>query len=406
MLAGNTLEWFEFVAFGFFAGLFAKLFFPADDAAASILGAFAAFGVTFFVRPLGALYVGHFADRRGRKAGLLLTLSLMALGSAMIAFAPTYSTAGILATLLVVGSRLVQGFSVGGEFGSSTAYLAEIDPQRRGFFGSLQFASQSLTAVMANIIGVALSTSLTDHQLSEWGWRVPFIIGLLLTPIIFYLRSHLNETHRPTIASGDIADTARLLAEKKWHLVASGGAVVYATGATYTLLFLPTYATLHLNLKLIDAFIAGTLTALLQVAIVPIAGTLSDRYGRQRLMLIPLILSILSAYPMFFWLSHSPTFERLLLVQVATGVLLGAYAGVLPSFMSDLFPQRIRVSGLSVSYALTVAIFGGLGPFVNSSVIRLTGDTAAPAYYMTLAAVISLVSIAITRQRGLTKASD
>jgi len=191
---GNALEWFDFIIYGFFAVVMAKLFFPTGDETVSLMVALAAFGVPFFMRPLGAIVIGNYADRHGRKAAFTLTILLMMVGTAIIAMAPTYATAGLLAPLLIVLARLIQGFSAGGEFGSATAFLAEQDPKRRGFFASWQFASQGLTTVLATSIGVTLTSTLTTAQIESWGWRVPFIIGLLIGPVAWYIRRHVDET--------------------------------------------------------------------------------------------------------------------------------------------------------------------------------------------------------------------
>src|ERR1700681_4246637 len=191
---GNALEWFDFVVYGFLAVTMAKVFFPTGNETVSLLLALGTFGVTFFMRPLGAIVLGSYADRHGRKAALTLTIALMMAGTAIIAMAPTYSSIGLLAPILVVGARMVQGFSAGGEFGSATAFLAEQNPQRRGFFASWQFASQGLTTILATAFGAVMASTLSADQIETWGWRMPFIFGLLIGPVAYYMRRHVDET--------------------------------------------------------------------------------------------------------------------------------------------------------------------------------------------------------------------
>src|SRR5262245_30209012 len=191
---GNALEWFDFAVYGFFAVTMARLFFPAANETVSVLVAVVTFGVTFVLRPLGAVVIGTFADRHGRKSAFMLTITLMMTGTAIIALAPTYSSIGILAPILIVVARMIQGFSAGGEFGSATAFLAEQNPQRRGFFASWQFASQGLTTILATAFGATLAGTLTTEQMESWGWRIPFLFGLMIGPVAYYIRRHVDET--------------------------------------------------------------------------------------------------------------------------------------------------------------------------------------------------------------------
>ena len=397
---GNALEWFDFVVYGFFAVTMARLFFPTGDETVSLLLALATFGVTFFMRPFGAIVIGSYADRFGRKSAFTLTIVLMMVGTAIIAVAPTYSSIGLLAPLLIVVARMVQGFSAGGEFGSATAFLAEQNPERRGFYASWQFASQGFTTILATGFGVTLAGSLTTAQMDSWGWRVPFIFGLLIGPVAYYIRRHVDETMEFRTAQISKAPLREALSDSKKRLLISFGTVILCTVGMYTILFMPTYAARQLGLPATAGFLASLLTGVIQVLLIPVVGAMSDRYGRLPIAFASAAAMLLTIYPMFAWLAAVPTLQTLLIVQAIMGVLLSGYMGGLPALMSELFPTRMRTTGLSISYAFGVAIFGGFAPFINAWLINVSGSKLAPSFYLMLAAVISLVALTAARRSG------
>jgi MHS family proline/betaine transporter-like MFS transporter len=397
---GNALEWFDFAVYGFFAVTMARLFFPAANETVSILVALATFGVTFVLRPLGAIVIGTFADRHGRKSAFMLTIVLMMTGTAIIALAPTYSSIGILAPILIVVARMIQGFSAGGEFGSATAFLAEQNPQRRGFFASWQFASQGLTTILATAFGATLASTLTTAQMDAWGWRIPFIFGLMIGPVAYYIRRHVDETIEFQSTPASKTPLREAFSDVKLRMLISLGAVVLVTVATYTTLFMPTYATRQLGLPPYSGFLAGLLTGSIQLVLIPIVGALSDRIGRLPIAFVSAVAILLSIYPMFAWLTATPSIQTLLIVQAIVGVLTAGYMGGLPALMSELFPTRVRTTGLSISYSFGVAIFGGFAPFIIAWLIEITGSKLAPSFYLMLAAVISLVALGAARRLG------
>jgi MHS family proline/betaine transporter-like MFS transporter len=397
---GNALEWFDFAVYGFFAVTMARLFFPAANETVSILVALATFGVTFVLRPLGAIVIGTFADRHGRKSAFMLTIVLMMTGTAIIALAPTYSSIGILAPILIVVARMIQGFSAGGEFGSATAFLAEQNPQRRGFFASWQFASQGLTTILATAFGATLASTLTTAQMDAWGWRIPFLFGLMIGPVAYYIRRHVDETIEFQSTPASKTPLREAFSDVKLRMLISLGAVVLVTVATYTTLFMPTYATRQLGLPPYSGFLAGLLTGSIQLVLIPIVGALSDRIGRLPIAFVSAVAILLSIYPMFAWLTATPSIQTLLIVQAIVGVLTAGYMGGLPALMSELFPTRVRTTGLSISYSFGVAIFGGFAPFIIAWLIEITGSKLAPSFYLMLAAVISLVALAAARRLG------
>jgi MHS family proline/betaine transporter-like MFS transporter len=395
---GNALEWFDFAVFGFFAVTIAKVFFPSDDPTFSLLLTYAGFGVTFFIRPLGAVVLGNFADKHGRKSALTLTIGLMMLGTTMIALAPPYAAIGIGAPILILSARLIQGFSAGGEFGSATAFLAEQNPAQRGFYASWQFASQGLTTMLATGFGAGLAVLLAPSEIESWGWRVPFIFGLLIGPVAYYIRTHLDETMEFKSAKKSETPLQETLTSNTSALFIGFGLVVLTTVATYTVLFMPTFAVRQLGLPAAGSFVAALLTGALQFVLVPIVGALSDRHGRFPIAFVSALALLLAIYPMFAWLASSPTLGTLLAVQAILGVLISGYMGGIPALMSELFPTRLRTTGLSISYSFGVAVFGGFAPFINAWLIQATGSKLAPSFYLMLAAAVSLWALLAARR--------
>lgn len=398
VVIGNALEWYEIVVYGYMAAVIAVLFFPSHDASTSLLLAFASFGLTYLSRPIGAVVLGVYADRFGRKTALQASIWMMVIASAAIAFVPTYDSIGIAAPVVVVLSRLLQGFAVGGEFGSATAFLAEQGVARRGYISSWQFASQGLTALFATTFVTALTLVLPAEETVSWGWRLPFMFGLLLYPIGIYIRGNLTETPEFRAAQ---AEPGRLGLTGHWRgLAIAIGLIVLGTVAVYTIIFLPTYAARSLHLPAAQGFITGVISGVLQLTLIPLFGALSDRIGRTPAPIAAAVALMLGAWPALAWLANDPSFDKLIMVQVLLGVATAAYLGAMPAILSDLFPVRARSTGLSVSYAFGVAVFGGLAPLVHSWLIMWTGNLAAPAMYIAAAAVVSLVALFAARARG------
>ena len=396
---GNALEWFDLVVYGFFAVLIARLFFPTGNDTVSLLLTLGTFGVSFFMRPLGAIVIGAYADRAGRKAALTLSILLMMSGTLIIAILPTYQTIGLAAPLILVAARLMQGFSAGGEFGSATAFLAEHEPGRRGFFASWQVASQGLTTLLAAGFGVVLTGKLSAGQMAAWGWRVPFFFGLLIGPVAWYIRTRLDETPEFLAAETTTTPLRDTLASQKLRLLIAMGVVVLGTVSTYLVLFMPTYGIKQLGLAPSVAFAAIALTGLIQMVFAPLVGHLSDRHGRTRIMLTSAVLLFVLIYPAFVYLVAHPSFGTLIVVQIVLGFLMTGYFGALPGLLSEIFPVQTRTTGMSLSYNIAVTIFGGFGPFIITWLIGATGSKVAPSFYMMFAAVLSLIALIAARRK-------
>ena len=355
---GNALEWYDILVYGYFAVTIAKLFFPNADPAVSLLSTLGTFGAAYLIRPLGALVLGAYTDRRGRKAAMLLSVVLMTLGTGLSALMPTYATIGVFAPVGMMAARLLQGFAVGGEFGSVTAYLAEQTNHRKGFFASFQWFGQGLAAVFASAFGVGLNSLLTPEQLLDWGWRLPFLFGLLIGPIGLYLRSHMEEAPEFVAAGPPAEAPIRDLIAKQWgRLLIVIGMIVVSTSVNYIILYMPTFAIQHLHLPQWIGFVATLAGGLILAFASPLFGHLSDKIGRVPIMIGVCILFGVTAYPAFAYLVGHPTLATITVMVGWLSILKAAYSGVLPSLMSEMFPVATRGSGLALSYNVSVPIF-------------------------------------------------
>jgi MHS family proline/betaine transporter-like MFS transporter len=395
---GNALEWYDFTVFGFLTIVIAELFFPTSSDYSSILLTTASFGVAFVMRPIGGIVLGLYADRAGRRAALSLVIGLMTLGILLLAIAPPYSAIGIGAPLIVVVGRLLQGFSAGGEFGSSTALLIEAAPfSRRGFYGSWQMASQAAALLLGAVVGAAITHGLSPEALKSWGWRVPFVIGLIIGPIGFYIRQRLadSEAFLHAKKTARRATLREVFTHHSRDVLCGLGAVVALTVTIYVLIsYLPTFAVKQLKLPYAESFHALIIGNLLLTVLSPLTGAWSDRIGRKGLSLWSLVLTLVLIYPLFAWLEAAPSVSKLILVQATLSVTLSGYYGPFGAMMAELFPANVRSTGLSLAYNLAVMLFGGFGQLIVTWLIKTTGSPLAPTCYVMAGLAISIVSVA------------
>ena len=402
--SGNFLEMFDFFLFGFYASYIAKAFFPADSEFASLMLTFMTFGAGFLMRPLGAVILGSYVDRVGRRKGLIVTLAIMAVGTVLIAFVPGYATIGLLAPVLVLIGRLLQGFSAGVELGGVSVYLSEMaSPNQKGFYVSWQSGSQQVAIVVAAIIGYVLNTTLMPQAMTDWGWRIPFFIGSLIVPFIFAIRRSLQETeaflarkHHPTMS--EIFNSI----VSNWWIVLAGMLLVVMTTVSFYLItvYTPTFGKNVLKLSITDSLIVTFCVAISNLFWLPVMGAVSDRVGRRPILLGFTILTILTAYPAVSWLVSNPSFERMLIAELWLSFLYGSYNGAMVVALTEIVPASVRTVGFSLCYSLATALFGGFTPAISTALIEMTGDKAAPGLWMTFAAVCGLVATLMIYRRG------
>ncbi|QHM72416.1 MFS transporter [Mixta intestinalis] len=400
--SGNFLEMYDFMVFGYYASAIAKTFFPGDDPFASLMLTLMTFGAGFLMRPLGAIVLGAYIDHHGRRKGLLLTLGLMAIGTLTIACVPGYTTLGAAAPVLILLGRLLQGFSAGVELGGVSVYLSEVAPQgRKGFYVSWQSGSQQIAVIFAALLGLLLNHLLAPQQVTEWGWRIPFVIGCLIVPFLFWIRRMLEETeafsqrkHHPTMR------TIMRSVVSNWALVLAGMLMVVTTTVMFYMItaFTPTFGKTVLMMSDKQSFLVTFCIGLSNLIWLPIMGALSDRVGRRPLLIIFTILMILTAWPVLHWLVGSPSFAHLLEAELWLSFLYASYNGAMVVYLAEVMPAEVRASGFSLAYSLATALFGGFTPAISSYLIHATGDKAMPGVWLTLAAICGLIGTLIIRR--------
>lgn len=400
--AGNFLEMYDFMVFGYYAGAIGRAFFPSGSEFASLMYSFATFGVGFLMRPLGALVLGSYIDRKGRRAGLLLTLALMSAGTIAVACTPGYTVLGLMAPLIVVAGRLIQGFSAGVELGGVSVYLAEIAPPgKRGLYVSWQSASQQCAVVFAALLGVLLNSSLSKRQMDSFGWRIPLLVGCAILPFLFLLRRSLAETEdflaRKRHPS---ARKIRASVAANWRLVALGTMLVTMTTVSfYTITaYTPTFGTRVLHLGSGETLFVTLCVGVSNFVWLPLMGAVSDRLGRTGLLIAFTALALATAYPALAWLTANPGFGRLLMVELWLSFLYGSYNGAMVVHLTEMMPREVRASGFSLAYSLAAAIFGGFTPAVATYLIEATKNAAMPGAWLSFAAAVGLAAAVLTRE--------
>lgn len=402
--SGNFMEMFDFFLFGFYATAIAKAFFPSDSEVTSLMLTLMTFGAGFLMRPLGAIILGAYVDRVGRRQGLIVTLGLMALGTVLIACVPGYASIGALAPALVLVGRLLQGFSAGAELGGVSVYLAEMaTPGRKGFYVSWQSASQQVAIIVAAALGYGLNLYFTPAQMSDWGWRIPFFVGCLIVPVLFVIRRSLQETaeFQRRATHPDLRTILRSMLVN-WRLVVAGMMLVALTTVSFYLItiYTPTFGKAVLKLGTGDSLIVTLCVGLSNFIWLPVMGSLSDRVGRRPLLLTFAALTILTAYPAMRWLVLDPSFGKMLTVELWLSFLYASYNGAMVVALTEVMPVEVRTTGFSLAYSLATAIFGGFTPAIATGLIATLGDKGAPALWMTAAAICSLGATLVLYRRN------
>lgn len=400
---GNMLEVYDFIVYTTFAVQISHAFFPLKNDFTALLATLITFGISFVARPLGAALFGTYADRAGRKAALTLTVLLMACGSFMIAVCPTAATIGMAAPIVLFFARLLQGFSAGGEIGGALTLLAESAPApRRAFYTAFLQTAQGAAVVLCGVVALIVTSSFSSSQLNAWAWRLPFLFGILIAPVGFYIRRQLPE---PEVFSAQKRKAIqevplRLIFTKHLKSLLIGmGLIVVGTIAFYVTLYMPIYAHEVLGISQFNS----NLTVILVGAIVmtcPVAGMLADRFSRKSVMLFAAVCLFIYPYPAFYYLTHHPNGGVLIAVQTIMAMLIAMYTGPGSVLLTELFPTSVRSTGVALSYSLSVAIFGGFTPAIVAALVNYTGNKLAVAMWLMFGAVLTSISLLAMKDRS------
>jgi MHS family proline/betaine transporter-like MFS transporter len=401
-ILGNGLEWFDFVSYGYFASIIAKVFFPADNDLLLML-TYATFAVGFVVRPIGGIMLGAYADHHGRRRALSLLIVMMAFGTLTLGLTPSFATIGIAAPIIVVLGRVVQGISIGGEFASATALLVEHAPANRKMtFGSFQMSSQALGRVLATSIGLSVLLTFPPATVQDGAWRIPFLIGSLIGPFGFYVRYRLGESpeyqklkqRAPKVERAPV----REVLQRHWlQLICAIGLTIIGTSLTYIWnTYLPTYVVEQLHLPLWQGLLGVAITSAIGIGTCVLGGWLADTYGPYRMFFLFTAISALISYPFFAYVLAAPGFGRLFLAQFAVLTVFGLLQGSGPGMLAGLFPVEVRSTGMAIAYNVGVTVFGGFAPLTVTWLIETTGSKLVPAYYIIAAGVLSIVVVGST----------
>ena len=415
--SGNFLEMYDFFVFGYYASAIGRTFFPTGSEFAQLMLAFMTFGAGFLMRPLGAIVLGAYIDHHGRRAGLLLTLVLMAVGTLSIALVPGYETLGVAAPIIVVIGRLIQGFSAGVELGGVSVYLSEIaTPGRKGFYVSWQSGSQQVAVIFVALLGVWLSSVYSPAEMTAWGWRIPFFVGCLIIPLIFLLRRSMQETddflERRKSAKHPTPKEILTALLHNWRIVIIGMLLVTMTTVSFYFItaYTPTFGREVLKLTATDSLLVTLCVGVSNLFWLPVMGAVSDRVGRQPLLILFTVLMFVTAYPVLSWLVSAPSFTRLLTVELWLSFLYGSYNGAMVVALTEIVPVRLRTAGFSVAYSLATALFGGFTPAVSTALIEATGNRAVAGLWLMFAAACGLAAALLAwkphfAERGVPRAA-
>ncbi|MDQ1387391.1 MAG: hypothetical protein QOF56_845 [Acidobacteriaceae bacterium] len=399
--SGNFLEMYDFMVFGYYATDIGNAFFPSGTPYLSLMLSLMTFGAGFLMRPVGAIVLGAYTDHHGRRAGLILTLALMSVGIITIACTPGYASIGILAPLLVLLGRLLQGFSAGMELGGVSVYLSEIaTPGHKGFYVSWQSASQQVAVMFAALVGVGLHSMLSPLQMTLWGWRIPLLLGCAIVPVLFVLRHSLQETDE-FVARKHRPNTKEILHSliSRWGVVLTGMMLVTMTTVSFYMItaYTPTFGQSVLHLASVHTLVVTLCIGASNLFWLPVMGSLSDRIGRRPLLIACTCAMLMTAYPVMLWLAHEPSFARLLIVELWFSFLYGSYNGAMVVFLTEMMPVSVRTSGFALAYSLATAIFGGFTPAMSTYLIHVTGNRAVPGVWLSAAAACGLVAAMIAK---------
>ncbi|MCG9097358.1 MFS transporter [Laribacter hongkongensis] len=404
---GNFVEWFDYASYGYLAAVIAVVFFPEADKTAGLLAAFAVFAISFLIRPVGGIFWGHIGDRIGRRNALSWSILIMSGATFCIAFLPSYASIGMWAPILLLVIRMIQGFSASGEYAGASAFLAEYAPTgKRGLYCSIVPASTAAGLLFGSLFVAGMHMFLTLEQIHDWGWRVPFLLAAPFGLIGRYIRVHLQDTPKfrqmeEALEKREVENKVPihdLLGKYRAKVIIAFGVTCLNAVAFYTILsYMPTYLSAELGMTEQSSFIASTISLVTYIGFIFLMGELSDRFGRKTMLVSASILFMLLAVPLFSMLDHG-AFITILLIQIAFGALLSMNDGTLASFLSEIFPTKVRYSGFAFSFNSANALFGGTAPFIATWLISVTGNKLAPAWYLVIASAVALVAMLASRE--------
>ena len=397
---GNVLEYYDFGVYGFLAAVLARKFFPGADQVASLLATFAAFGVAFLVRPLGGIVLGRMGDTRGRKSTLVLTIFLMAVGTAGIGLIPDHASIGVAAPVLLVLCRILQGLSAGGEWGNATAFIVEWSPEgRRGFYGSFSQSSVVGGLLVSSAVVALMNTLFSAAQIDAWAWRPPFLLGAALLPIGLWLRRDIDETPRfRAEQAGERSGLADLGSPFGLMARAFGFTILWTVSYYVMLTYLPTFTQHYAGISPGASLWSNTVGLVVLVVAIPLMGAASDRVGRKPLLLACCAAFVALSYPGFLLMLAHRSVAAVTLIQIGFDLVIAAFGGTGPAALVEIFPTRSRTTLMSIGYSLAVAVFGGFAPFIATWLIAVTGTPLAPTFYLVAAGIVSGLTIATFRE--------
>jgi MHS family proline/betaine transporter-like MFS transporter len=395
---GAALEWFDILVYASFAVIIAKNFYPDGGESLGLILTFATFAISYLARPIGGMIIGSYGDRHGRKNALTLTLMLMVLGTLIMAVAPTHAMVGAWAGIIIIVSRIIQGFSAGGEFGTSTTFLVETAPHRKAYYASWQVASQGAAMMLASAFGFVLFNTLSHEALYSWGWRIPFFVGLLIGPVGLYIRSHLSEPEEFSSGPREAAPVRTVLTGHLGRVLVSIACVGLGTISVYIIVYMPTFAVKSLKVPASAAYLGGIVAGAVALFGVPYVGKLADRVGPAKIMTWASVAAFVVVLPLFQLIISTPTVTSLVLVIAMLGVIMSFYFGCLPAMLSEMFPSSVRTTGISIVYNVGVSLLGGIAPLVITWLIDVTGSLKAPGFYYMAVSVLSFVGLILARR--------
>ena len=396
-VVGNVLEWYDFAVYGYFAPIIGAQFFPTENKLAALISAFGVFAAGYMMRPLGGMIFGQIGDRIGRKRALQISVLMMAIPTTLIGLLPTYASVGIWASVGLVALRLIQGVSVGGELIGSISFITEIAPRkRRGYYGSWTMVSAIAGVLLGSLMATVMTNMLDAATMSAWGWRLPFLVGILIGGFGLWMRKGMAESpdFEKIESTGEVSQSpvTEALRQHPAQIIHVGSMVMCLGGGFYMLfVWWPTYLNTIVDPPIAHSLLVNTISMVALSALIPFAGALSDRLGRKRVLIASHLAMVVVAWPLFYITDYSAVLAALA-CQLVFAFLMSGIEGPMPAAMVEMFPTKTRFSGVAIGYNVSLAVFGGTSPLVCTWLISATGDIAAPAYYLIAMAFIGFVA--------------